>query len=237
MWAETRSISRTGTDVIGTLWGAVTTCSTGMGDIAGAMIFLRNWLSRASETVHAADTPTEIERYVFTVVALLAGFSEEADTAKDLRLLHEMLERFCCGAVSREYAMAALDRNWAGGIGNFMSGGEDPNLEKNLRVALETRTTLTELQTLLEMLRQGEPVPKESPLFLARDGREDQLGRDFHAALLRADKWKHLCERRDQESSVSCCNLRFSAAAAADYRLRRIAQCTMCKRFNLRLRP
>jgi len=60
-----------------------------------------------------------------------------------------------------------------------MSGGEDPNLEKNLRVALETRTTLTELQTLLEMLRQGEPVPKESPLFLARDGREDQLGRDF----------------------------------------------------------
>ena len=208
-----------------------------MGDSAGAMIFLRNWLSRASESIHAADTPTEIERYVFTVVAILAGFSEEADTAKDLRLLHELLERFCCGAVSHEYAMAALDRSWAGGVGNFISGGEDPNLEKNLRLALETRTTLTELRTLLEMLRQGEPVPEKSPLFLARDGREDHLGRDFHAALRRADRWKHLCERRDQEFSVSCCNLRFSAAAAADYRTRRFAQCSMCKRFNLRLRP
>jgi len=207
-----------------------------MGDIAGAMIFLRNWLSRASETVHAADTPTEIEHYVFTVVSLLAGFSEEADTAKDLRL-HESLERFCGGTVSREYAMAALDRNWAGGVGNFMCGGEDPNLEKNLRVALETTTTLTELQTLLEVLRQGEPIPKGSPLFLGRDGREDQLGRDFRAALLRGDKWKHVCERRDQGSSVSCCNLKFSTAAAADYRLRRIAQCSICKRFNLRLRP
>ena len=176
-----------------------------MGDISGAMVFLRSWLSRTAETVRAASTPTEIERYTVTVVAILAGFSEGADTTKDLRLLHEILERFCGGTVSREYAMAALDRDWAGGVGNFLCGGEDPDLEKNLDVALGTKTTLTELQDLLETVRRHDPVPKESPLFFARDGQEDQLGRDFRAALLRADKLKHLCERRDESTSLSCC--------------------------------
>jgi hypothetical protein len=185
-----------------------------MGDTSGAMVFLRNWLSRTCETVRAANEPTEIERYAFTVAAILAGFSKEADTTKDLRLLHELLERFCRGTVSCEYAMAALDRDWAGGVGNFMCGGEDPDLEKNLSLVLETRTTLGELQNLLEALRSGRPIPEKSLLFLARDGHEDQLARDFRATILRTDRWKHLRERNDEDFGLSCCNLRFSAAAA-----------------------
>jgi hypothetical protein len=208
-----------------------------MGDVSGAMVFLRTWLSRTCDAVRVASTPTEVERYVFTVIGILAGFSKQADTTKDLRVLHELLERFCNGAVSREYAMAALDRDWAQGLGRILYGGESPNLEDNLSVALETRTTLIELQTFLEDLRLGKPVPAKSPIFLAREGQEDQLGRDFRSAVTRADRWKRLSERKDENFDLSCCNLRFSAAAAADYRMRRIAQCDMCKRFNLRLRP
>jgi hypothetical protein len=208
-----------------------------LGDISGAIVFLRTWLTRTSEVVRAASSSTEIERYTFTVVAILARFSKEADTTRDLRFLHEALERFCQGNVSREYAMAALDRDWAGGLGRFLLGGEDPDLEKNLCAALETQTTLTELQALLDAVHRGEPIPTDSPLFFAGDGQEDPLGRDFRAVLTRVDRCKHLCERRDENFSVSCCSLKFSAVAAADYRMRRIAQCSMCKRFNLRLRP
>lgn len=208
-----------------------------LGDVPGAIVFLRSWLARTSDGLHAAIPPGETERYVFSTAAILAQPSISTETTHDLRILHEALERFCNGDVSRDFAMAALDRDWAGGLAGFILEDDAPDLEKNLDVALNTSTSLDELQTLLNAVHRNEAIPSTSRCFLAPDGNEDELGATFRAVLKRADRSKFLCERRDANFSLSCCHLQFSTAATGNYKARRIVQCGMCKRFNLRLRP
>jgi len=208
-----------------------------LGDIPGAVVFLRRWLARTTELVYASVSPKEIERYVFAVSAILAQFAKSEESSGDLRLLHETLERFCRGPVSRDYAIEAVDRAWAEGLGAFLLGGEQPDLDANIDLILSATTSLKDLKTLLEAVHRGEVIPRDSRIFFGRDGHEDTLGRDLRAVLIRRDRHRYLRERTDDNFGLSCCHLRFSSAAAAEYRNRRIARCSMCNRFNLRLRP
>ncbi len=181
-----------------------------LGDVPGAIVFLRNWLTRTSDTVRAATPPAETEQYVFSVVGILAQLSMSAETTRDLRNLHESLETFCDGAISRDYAMAALDRNWAGGLGTFILGDDAPDLETNLDAVLDTSTSLKELQTLLDAVHCKGLIPPDSRLFLSPSGKEDELGATFRAVLCRADRAKRIYERRDGNFAFSCCGLQFS---------------------------
>jgi hypothetical protein len=208
-----------------------------LGDVPGAIVFLRSWIARISDAVSAETSPAETEQYLFTVVAILAQLSISAETARDLQILHEAMERFCDGNVARDYAMKALDRDWAEGLARFILGDHAPDLERNLDAALGVSTSLKELQTLLDAVHRNEPIPSDSRVFFSQSGNEDDLGATFRAVLKRSDRAKCLCERRDGNVGLSCCHLKFSAAAAADYKVRRIARCSMCKKFNLRLRP
>ena len=209
-----------------------------LGDIPGAVVFLRRWLARTTELVYASVSPTEIERYVFAVSAILAQFAKSEESSRDLRLLHETLERFCRGPVSRDYAIEAVDRAWAEGLRALQLGDEcGLAASANIDLILSATTSLKDLKTLLEAVHRGEVIPRDSRIFFGRDGHEDTLGRDFRAVLIRRDRHRYLRERTDANFGLSCCHLRFSSAAAAEYRNRRIARCSMCNRFNLRLRP
>ncbi len=178
---------------------------------------LRSWLARTSGSVHAATSPTETEQYVFSVVAILAQLSMSANHTRDLQSLHEVLERFCQGNVSREYAMAALDKGWGGGLASFILGDDTPDLEQNLNVALSTSTSLNELQALLDAAHRNEAIPSDSRLFLAQGGYEDELGAAFRAVLSIEPTSPGICVNAETANfGLSCCHLQFSASGSLD---------------------
>lgn len=200
-------------------------------------VFLHSWLANVQQYAAASEAPEELEKYFFTSVAILAFYGTQEDSTHTLRQLHESLENFCGRQVTAQYANAALDRRWEQGVGRKILGVANPTFDVYLRRVLGTRTTLDEIQSLYDAIRENRPVDFTSVVFDTTNQHGYAVAGELRSRLQEGNALRFVVPRRDALLDSSCHWIRFSETERANYLARRIAKCPSCGKFNLRMHP
>jgi hypothetical protein len=129
------------------------------------------------------------------------------------------------------------DRRWEQGVGRKILGVANPTFDVYLRRVLGTRTTLDEIQSLYDAIRENRPVDFTSVVFDTTNQHGYAVAGELRSRLQEGNALRFVVPRRDALLDSSCHWIRFSETERANYLARRIAKCPSCGKFNLRMHP
>jgi HKD family nuclease len=148
------------------LWFEVMMCMLLMrkGDIAGAYIFLNEWVNRAARRVKVKADLDSLEQHFVTSVAMLATKNSAGHTE-----LHELLELYFAGEVEESRLAEALLPPTGIPFGALHVAQGD-SLQDTLHRVLQSTTLHQELVAVIDATKRGEAINDQSPLFKGEAG-------------------------------------------------------------------
>ena len=198
-------------------------------DRAAALVFLRNWFQKATETCRASDKPDALEQHFVTAAALLICVTPNCEPPAPSQF-HEALEAFWCGTVPAERAILSLLTDSRIGFGGLLLDVDANKLEAALREILATRTFCMEMSDVLSAYRQKLPLPA-SHIFAG------PTGQALQRELLRRSGKARFKQLSGSGGACPNCYRDCCGSVASSLRTSRMAICTSCGWIILRTNP
>lgn len=204
-----------------------------LGDVDGAFEFLGTWVKRTAQKVTASqNTITALSQHFVTGTAIRSALLSQGKAQDQLVSLHDDLEKFFGGPVSRASALAFLVEDSHQGFAAALAQSDDDlKLREALENTLATRTRRQQLEDALSLKEKGHFVPVEWEVF------QTKAGKLLHASLQRTDWKKRIKRALPKFNACSYCYRDYPHYEKAVFRKERIGSCIHCGRFSLDVKP
>lgn len=202
-------------------------------EIEKGLEFIWDWFQKVCSSKLISIPPESLEQHLFTVAAILAYQAKGSpDKEKDLIEIHECLERFCGGEISRALADEVLLDYPDVGFSSFLLAGKDISLRNDLHLLLDVITLRKMLSHTLNQYENDKVIDESSLLFRSK------IGKEFLAMLKKGHKKQfYIVAIKDRLSICPCCYMTLPIQAQLDLKHCRIAKCTSCSKFIVNLHP
>jgi len=192
--------------------------------------FCRRWQHEATAKCRCEAYVSTFDRHLFTVAATLAGnalcrqWENIQDQTTRLVHLHDELERYCGGTVSKDFAFGALVTDTGHVVSEKVRMADAPDLKSSLERVLATQTFRAEVEIISACVTERTEPPSDLSILSTDAGKMLQ-------DCLRRQQRVELFEWRDGRNACPKCHLVLSESLKRDLQAQRIARCCHCQRF------